>query len=275
LECDSQDWERDSQAWESVPQKLETESQNLGNDSQKRDSDSQEWENEPQNGEKDSQKRESDSQEWENEPQNGENDSQKRDSDSQEWENEPEIGGNDSQKRESESQEWENPPPSINKSQLTTQDLKRAAEILEAPQLEKPGDRGSRAAEAPAAERPGKVKPAQGRRKAWLYAGGNSSPRLPESAATMRYHQVTGTWPNRAQRQLLAAQVSDLERWGATLEHWLFHGWNPLNVAGQLELYRRGGPTACRYCQRGESALDQTLANLSQLRKELADGNDG
>jgi hypothetical protein len=87
------------------------------------------------------------------------------------------------------------------------------------------------------------------------------------------YRRQTGIAPNPAQRALLANKVRDLKRWDATLGHWLAHGWNPRNIAGQIELYQRGGPSACLFCQSGKSPLELTIANLSQLREELRDGN--
>jgi hypothetical protein len=45
----------------------------------------------------------------------------------------------------------------------------------------------------------------------------------------------------------LQQQVTDLPRWRLTLEHWLAHRWNPRNLPGMLDLYRRGGPSHCRY----------------------------
>jgi hypothetical protein len=86
---------------------------------------------------------------------------------------------------------------------------------------------------------------------------------------------LTGLHPNRAQRELLAEQVSDLERWDATLEHWQGHGWNPRNITGQLDLYQRGGPGACLHCKKQRTPLDHTLETLEQMRKELAFGDPG
>lgn len=90
--------------------------------------------------------------------------------------------------------------------------------------------------------------------------------------AADRYHEKTGIFANRSQRKLLTEQVSDLRLWEDTLEHWLSHGWNPRNVAGQLQLYGRGGPHSCSFCQKDSTPLDQTLAGLEELRKELSDG---
>jgi len=70
----------------------------------------------------------------------------------------------------------------------------------------------------------------------------------PPTDALDAYRRVVGRRPNPAQRQLIQAQVRDLPRWQASLEHWLAHGWNPLNIPGMLELYARGGPAACTRC---------------------------
>jgi len=101
---------------------------------------------------------------------------------------------------------------------------------------------------------------------------GRSRPTKPENEASIRYRRQTGIRPNPAQRQLLATQVTDLELWESAVEHWQSHGWNPKNIAGQLELYQRGGPSACRYCQKEKVPPNQTLEILDQLRKELKYG---
>jgi hypothetical protein len=103
-------------------------------------------------------------------------------------------------------------------------------------------------------------------------AAGQSRGSKESNPAADRYHRKIGIYANRAQRKLLADQVSDLALWEATLEHWLSHGWNPRNVAGQLQLYGRGGPQNCPFCQKDSTPLDQTLAGLEQLRKELSNG---
>jgi len=97
-----------------------------------------------------------------------------------------------------------------------------------------------------------------------------SQPTKPDIAAANHYRRQTGITPNPIQRQLLADQVIDLALWEITLEHWLSHGWNPRNIAGQLDLYQRGGPSGCHYCRK--DPLNQTLENLNQLRKELTYG---
>ena len=73
------------------------------------------------------------------------------------------------------------------------------------------------------------------------------------------------------QRALLTGQVGDLKKWQVTLEHWLMHGWNPKNLTGMLDLYRRGGPEKCHYCRNGEPAPAKAAAvsQTQQAIKEL------
>lgn len=68
------------------------------------------------------------------------------------------------------------------------------------------------------------------------------------------YRRIVGRRPNPAQRELIQARVTDLPLWRATLQHWLAHGWNPLNLPGMLDLYGRGGPSACTRCAPASSA---------------------
>ena len=62
------------------------------------------------------------------------------------------------------------------------------------------------------------------------------------------YKSLTNLTPNRTQRRQILDQVTDLDLWRSTLEHWLTHGWNPRNVQGILNLYTQGGPDFCRFC---------------------------
>jgi hypothetical protein len=111
--------------------------------------------------------------------------------------------------------------------------------------------------------------------------GLDAEPDLSSHAATlhagpmMAYRHLVHLTPTPAQRRILAAQVSDLPLWQHTLEHWLGHGWNPPNLTGMLELYRRGGPGGCRYCHKTsvptnqlETPLQHSLAALETLRRE-------
>jgi hypothetical protein len=108
------------------------------------------------------------------------------------------------------------------------------------------------------------------REEAALQDSGKSPTADPaEADAIAIYRAATGRRPNAAQRAGLLQRVHDLERWRLTLEHWLVHGWNPLNLAGLLDLYQRGGPQACRYCGKPQpaatcEALDELIAELRQ-----------
>lgn len=95
------------------------------------------------------------------------------------------------------------------------------------------------------------------------------------------YQSLTRLRPNRAQRDLLHARVTDLERWRSTLEHWLAHRWSPKNIPGMLDLYARGGASGCAYC--GPAAAPSpagpparkapqpaSLDALAELRREQA-----
>ena len=104
-------------------------------------------------------------------------------------------------------------------------------------------------------------------------SGGRKTRSSPERDPAARcYHQKMGIHPNSTQRQMLADQVTDLALWETTLEHWLSHGWSPRNIVGQLQLYQRGGPGGCLYCQKEKDPLNQTIETLEQLRKELSYG---
>ena len=90
------------------------------------------------------------------------------------------------------------------------------------------------------------------------------------------YRSITRISPNPTQRASIAAVISDLTLWVATIEHWLSHSWNPRNLPGLLDLYSRGGPSACRFCHKTASdskdPLNQTLSALEEIRKELFNG---
>ena len=80
------------------------------------------------------------------------------------------------------------------------------------------------------------------------------------------YRQAARLTPNPAQRDLLEKQVQDLPRWRETLEHWMAHRWNPRNLPGMLDLYRRGGASGCRYCPKPETP--KTAEAFKQLREQ-------
>jgi hypothetical protein len=89
---------------------------------------------------------------------------------------------------------------------------------------------------------------------------------LREADAAGIYRLLARLTPNPAQRDLLLGQVHDLPRWRETLEHWLAHRWNPRNLPGMLDLYRRGGASTCRYCPKTEPP--KTAEAFQQLRAQ-------
>ena len=89
------------------------------------------------------------------------------------------------------------------------------------------------------------------------------------------YRALTGIRPNKPQREQLKSLVQDMNIWYASVEHWQFHGWNPKNIAGILELYDRGGPDGCRYCSKNPEHQSSSLSALNQLRKEIKESSNG
>ena len=90
------------------------------------------------------------------------------------------------------------------------------------------------------------------------------------------FRSLANLTPNLAQRNLLNSKVSDILLWEQTVEHWLGHDWNPRNLTGMLDLYARGGPPGCRYCnvepharQEEKTAQEYTREALEDLRREL------
>ena len=112
--------------------------------------------------------------------------------------------------------------------------------------------------------------------------GGNLDPPIKDAADPQTtYRALTHLHPSAAQTRLLIDQVHDTSLWQATLEHWLSHGWNPRNLAGQIELYQRGGPSGCRQCRDPDPAPaahseriirpahNSTLDVIEKMRKEI------
>ncbi|MCJ7661442.1 MAG: hypothetical protein MUO67_20005, partial [Anaerolineales bacterium] len=89
------------------------------------------------------------------------------------------------------------------------------------------------------------------------------------------YKSLTGIRPNKPQREQLKTLISDTNIWYASVEHWQSHGWNPKNIVGILQLYQRGGPSACRYCSRENEPQDKSLSALHQLRDEIKESPGG
>ncbi len=90
------------------------------------------------------------------------------------------------------------------------------------------------------------------------------------------YHSLAGLKPNPVQRRMMQTSITNLSLWRAVVEHWLFHGWNPKNISGMLELYLRGGASGCQYChadqkpaQKAKSGPASTHEALEELRREM------
>lgn len=86
------------------------------------------------------------------------------------------------------------------------------------------------------------------------------------------YRELTHLTPNAEQRQQIEDRVTELGVWQSTVQHWLLHGWNRLNLAGMLELYGRGGADGCRHCAK-RSAFEEASAILDRLAGEQPDGD--
>jgi hypothetical protein len=80
------------------------------------------------------------------------------------------------------------------------------------------------------------------------------------------YRNLTKIKPNQIQRTEIMRHVTDIERWYRTVEHWLSHKWNPKNIPGMLDLYKRGGPDRCRVCKDGQGKSQ--LETLQEMRVE-------
>jgi hypothetical protein len=79
------------------------------------------------------------------------------------------------------------------------------------------------------------------------------------------YRGVMGLAMDPARRAEVRAAVGDAGLWTAVLEHWQAHRWNPRNLAGLLDLYRRGGPPACYTCGPQERrAIDVLIEEYSK-----------
>ncbi|MFZ0535066.1 MAG: hypothetical protein WAM09_18000 [Anaerolineales bacterium] len=85
------------------------------------------------------------------------------------------------------------------------------------------------------------------------------------------YRSLAHLTPNPAQRHMLESKVANLVLWQQTVEHWLTHGWNPMNIAGMLELYARGGPSDCRYCRTDRKPARAAKTAQEYTHKALQD----
>ena len=89
-------------------------------------------------------------------------------------------------------------------------------------------------------------------------------------AAIGIYRSLMKVKPNQAQRKSILENVTDLELWYDSLEHWLTHRWSPKNLPGMLELYQRGGPFHCRYCRDQTEKTHKDI--IQEMRQEAQHG---
>jgi hypothetical protein len=57
-------------------------------------------------------------------------------------------------------------------------------------------------------------------------------------AAVLAYTAIVNRRPSNLIAEQIIAEVTDIERWQAAVKDYVMQGWNPLNVAGMLRLYR-------------------------------------
>lgn len=57
------------------------------------------------------------------------------------------------------------------------------------------------------------------------------------------YREVAAIWPNTIQRQAIADSITDSALWTSVVKDWSMRGWSKMNVAGMLDVYRKGGLT--------------------------------
>lgn len=66
--------------------------------------------------------------------------------------------------------------------------------------------------------------------------------KLTTSPAVRTFHEVTQRWPNKALWLDIDSVVGEnLDLWREILKTWISRGYNPVNVNGQLEVFRKGG----------------------------------
>ncbi|RMD59751.1 hypothetical protein D6833_10980, partial [Candidatus Parcubacteria bacterium] len=69
---------------------------------------------------------------------------------------------------------------------------------------------------------------------------GDKRKRTPPPPAVQAFREITMTYPKKSLWGDIAATVDDLDRWRRIVKRWVALGWNPLNVAGMLDCYRKG-----------------------------------
>lgn len=70
---------------------------------------------------------------------------------------------------------------------------------------------------------------------------GKGRPRNPnqQHPAVLVFYELTKRRPNDVQADLIAGTVEDLDRWRATVQHWLGAGWAKTNAADMVRRYQR------------------------------------
>ena len=86
-----------------------------------------------------------------------------------------------------------------------------------------------------------------------------NDPRL-KHPAIQAWSRASGIKPwrlNNVQRGMIVERVRDapeaLKLWEESVRHWFEHGWNPVNLRGQLEFYENGGPETCKVCSKAHN----------------------
>jgi hypothetical protein len=64
------------------------------------------------------------------------------------------------------------------------------------------------------------------------------------------YQTLTNLTPNEVQADLIRSTIKNRLLWHTSLEHWLLHNWNPLNIQGLLDFYTHNGDISCRACHK-------------------------
>ena len=90
------------------------------------------------------------------------------------------------------------------------------------------------------------------------------------SVGVVVFRKVMTLTPNKEQRALIAAAVTDGDKWRGVLKDWQAHGWNPKNVPGQLEKYAAlNGHGHAQPLPRNDAMDDPQIAYLRRLRGEI------
>jgi len=96
------------------------------------------------------------------------------------------------------------------------------------------------------------------------------SPPEIDSSPVAIYRNLAKIKPNQVQRTEILRQVADNNLWYRSVEHWLSHKWNPKNIPGILDMYKRGGPEHCRVCANRQP--ESQLETIQKMRVEVKNG---